>query len=331
MKHSHLFCAAPERIGLRASESLPLETGELRVAVRVSGISPGTESRCFAGNQAGAPQEGFIPGYQCAGQVVESRSSRYGEGDLIFSNGTGRSTCPRMWGAHTSEAIVHESRAFRLPAHAPMTTVALAKLAAIARHGIRMLDLKPTERVAVVGLGPVGFFSAAILHMQGYHPVGFDVSGTRCKLFQALGGQAVKVDPATPLADQVAHAAHPDVIVDATGVPALLQQLLQAGPDLPWGETLHPGLRLVVQGSYPAEVRFDYDTAFTREVTLLFPRDNTPNDLRDVLGWMCDGRLRLPERAVELVQPDDAQAVYTHLRDDRVLSKVFSWRDASTV
>ncbi|MCC5843986.1 MAG: hypothetical protein JJU05_07030 [Verrucomicrobia bacterium] len=310
---------------LRESTCLDLEAGEVRVAVQTSGISPGTESRCFAGKQPGAPAEGFIPGYQCVGQVSESRSALYREGDLLFCSGTGRSVLPRMWGGHTSEAVVHESKAFRLPEHAPLQTAALAKLAAIARHGLRMAAVRPGERVAVTGLGPVGFFSAAILLMRGAHPVGFDVSARRCALFEALGGRAVLVDPAAPLNDQIAAALAPDVVIDATGVPSLLNALIQSGPELPWGETLRPGLRLVVQGSYPADVVFDYDTAFTREVTLMFPRDNTPNDVRDVLAWMCDGRLRLPEGAVAAVQPEAAQTVYETLREDSCLARVFEW------
>lgn len=331
MKYAHLFCETPGQMTLYESEVLSLDAGEVRVAILFSGVSPGTESRCFAGKQPGAPAEGFIPGYQCAGRVVESRSSLFGEGDLLFCTGTGRSVRPRMWGGHSSEAIVHETRAFRLPAHASLQTAALGKLAAIARHGLRVADLTPGDRVAVVGLGPVGFFSAAILQMMGFCPTGFDVSAARCAFFEALGGKAVRVDPDAPLDEQITAGTPPDVLIDATGVTSLLNSLIRSGPELPWGETARRGLKLVVQGSYPAEVTFDYDTAFSREVTLMFPRDNTPNDIRDVLGWMCDGRLRLPEGAVQSVRPGDAQAVYETLREDACLSRVFAWDNISTI
>lgn len=311
----------------RESESPSLEAGEIRVGVACSGVSPGTESRCFSWEQPGTPREGFIPGYQCVGRVVESASDLYREGDLVFCTGGGRGALPRMWGAHSSELVIPATNAYRLPPHAPARLSAVAKLAAIARHGVRLAAPSPLERIAVVGLGPVGFFSASILHALGFHPVAFDLSARRCELFAALGGRAVSVDPAAPLAEQIRAEICPDVLIDATGAAALLDELISAGPELPWGENARSGLRLVVQGSYPGEVRFDYDTAFTREVSLLFPRDNTPADLREVLGWMACGMLRLPDGALGTARPDDAQSVYESFRParDLPLTHVFDW------
>jgi 2-desacetyl-2-hydroxyethyl bacteriochlorophyllide A dehydrogenase len=328
MKHSHLFCETAGRMDLRHSDSLPLLTGEVRVAAHFSGVSPGTKSRCFAGAQPGTPPEGFIPGYQCAGEVVESASELFAQGDRVFCTGTSRSPLPRMWGGHTSEAVIPADKAFRLPAHTPLSLAALAKLAAIARHGLRLAAPLPSERIAVVGLGPIGFFSAAILRLLGHAPVAFDLSPERCALFQSMGGNAVLIDRNASVSAQIAAAAQPDLLIDATGAPALLGRLLEAGPDLPWGETLRRGLRLVVQGSYPDNVVFPYDSAFTREVTLLFPRDNCPSDLRDVLAWMANGQLALPADAFALASPSRAQSVYSALAGARSLplTTVFAWK-----
>lgn len=325
--YTHLFCDAPDSIRLMESKCLPLEPGEIRIAVAASGLSPGTESRCFAGKQPGAPADGFIPGYQCAGRVSESRSDLFTHGDLVFSTGTQRAELPRMWGGHSSEAVVNASKAYRLPPHTSLPLASLAKLAAIARHGIRVARPLPTERIAVVGLGPIGFFSATILRLLGHDPVAFDLSPERCELFRSHGGQASVIDPNHPVAIQIQSAAQPDLLIDATGAPALLPQLLEAGHDLPWDDSIRPGLRLLLQGSYPGDVQFNYQAAFMREITLLIPRDNQPADLRDVLSWIADGRLRLPEGAISLAAPSQAQEVYRALKNARglPLTTVFEW------
>jgi 2-desacetyl-2-hydroxyethyl bacteriochlorophyllide A dehydrogenase len=323
----HLFCDAPDSIRLMESTSLSLQPGEIRIAVAASGLSPGTESRCFAGKQPDAPAGGFIPGYQCAGRVSESRSDLFVPGDLVFSTGTQRSERPRLWGGHCSEAIVNAAKAYRLPPHTSLPLAALAKLAAIARHGIRMAAPLPTERIAIVGLGPIGFFSAAILRLLGHDPVAFDLSPERCELFRSLGGSASVIDPSLPVAPQIQTAAQPNLLIDATGAPALLPQLLGAGHDLPWDDSIRPGLRLLLQGSYPGDVQFNYQNAFMREITLLIPRDNQPADLREVLAWIADGRLRLPEGAIALASPSNAQEIYSALKSARglPLTTVFDW------
>lgn len=299
--------------------------GELEIDVLLSGVSPGTERRCFQGKQAGAPVEGFIPGYQCLGRVRQSRHPDFTIGDRVFLHGTRYAPFPRMWGGHVSQALVAGDQVYPVPDQAPESTAVFAKLAAIAHHGIRMAAPEAHEAICVVGLGPIGFFAALILKALGHDPRCWDLAAERVDLARSAGLSATWVDPDRPLASQISSNASPDILIDATGVPSLLNSLIQSAAELPWGGETSRGMRLVLQGSYPGDVVFDYDTAFTRELSLLVPRDHTPDDVRAVLSMMGEGRLILPPDAIRIAPPDDAQNVYETLGGTLPLSTAFRW------
>ncbi|MCC5848799.1 MAG: hypothetical protein JJU29_11975 [Verrucomicrobia bacterium] len=304
------------------------EQGQIRVRVIFSGVSPGTESRCFVGQQAGAPDTGFVPGYQAIGAVEVSRDPAFSPGNLVMIHGTSKAPFPLMWGGHVSHAVVEAGKAYRIDKTLSLETAAFAKLAAIAQHGISMAAIAPEESVTVVGLGMVGFFSALILNTMGRRLTAWDLSPRRVALAKSAGIDAHCSRDVPDLAEAISANAAPDVLIDATGAPGLLNKLMRAGKELPWGVSGSRGLRLVVQGSYPGEISIAYDTAFTREVQLLFPRDSTPADTRTVLDLMQENRLVLPKGAVRVVPPREVQTVYETLAEPEVLSTAFDWRGA---
>jgi threonine dehydrogenase-like Zn-dependent dehydrogenase len=82
-----------------------------------------------------------------------------------------------------------------------------------------------------------------------------------------------------------------------------------------------------VQGSYPDDFSIPYNHAFMKEASLHFPRDSRPADIRAVLELMGQGKVGLPEAAVEVFNPAAAQAAYDKLSAarDLPLSIAFKW------
>ena len=195
------------------------------------------------------------------------------------------------------------------------------------QNGVKIAALRPGEKVTVVGLGAIGFFAAQILTQDGHDTTAFDLSAARVEAAANVGIKSIQINRNLPTRDQVAAVGPLDVIVDCTGVPALLGELLKAGKDLDWGERNERGVRYLVQGSYPGDFTVPYNDAFSKEASLYFPRDNRPADIRNVLERMGRGELRLPEQTVQVCQPALAQAVYDQLRAarDMPLSVLFSW------
>jgi len=304
------------------------EPGEVLVEIDFSVVSPGTELRCLAGKQPGAPAWPFVAGYSAAGRVIETRSESLEVGAEVYVGGTQRCRPARLWGGHVAHAVVAADAAYRLPDGCSLVDAACAHLAGIAMRGVVVTKPRPADRVAVVGLGPIGQLSARLFQIAGAQVIGFDRAAERTALLQTAGVAAREVRGS--LSDSVRREwpDGADVVVDATGAPAVLAEALAAARETPWGDTEVHGPRLVIQGSYPSEFSLNYDAAFRKEITIHMPRDCRPSDVRAVLNQIADGRLRVDD--LFLVRPADAAPLtYEELRAGRpeLLSVAFAWRD----
>ena len=116
------------------------------------------------------------------------------------------------------------------------------------------------------------------------------------------------------------------MIVDATGAPQVLPQLIELVRDLPWDDVPHAGARYVVQGSYPGHFAIPYQAAFRKELTFLLPRDMQPRDVRAVFDLIVRGRLVVDD-LIETARPSDAQDVYSALQGARpeLITAAFDW------
>jgi len=158
--------------------------------------------------------------------------------------------------------------------------------------------------------------------------VGFDLFAERVALAQSVGVEAVRVTGDLVETVKGIFPEGVEVVVDSTGAGPVLRQAAQLGRIPAWGTALRDLPRLVIQGSYAADVAFGYQEAFLREYIVLLPRDQTPFDLLAVLELIRRGRLQ-PEKLVGApYRPEQAPAVYRTLREQpqQMLTALFNWQ-----
>jgi 3-hydroxyethyl bacteriochlorophyllide a dehydrogenase len=305
--------------------------GEVLIWAAYTCISPGTELRCLAGKQQADMPWPFIPGYALAGTVIAAgEGTTLPVGARVFCSGTQRTTDrARLWGGHVEYAVAAESAAYRVPDGLDLREAVLAKLAAITYHGVRLSRPLPHEKVAVVGLGPIGQLAARLHALTGAQVVGADLSAARIDQARRAG-LSVRSSAdglAAAFAEDFPDGA--DVVVDSTGVSAVLAQTFALLRPSAWDRALSERPRLLVQGSYPGDISFDYHSAFRPEVTLYFPRDQQPEDIGHVLGLMARGLLRAGDLITQVFAPEDAPEVYRTLREDKdaLMTAAFRWID----
>lgn len=328
METTALTITAPGQVALGTVEVPSPGPGEALVRTLWSGISPGTELRCLAGRQAGAPAFPFIPGYALVGEVLEvGVGVELQPGQRVFSTGTRRASVARCWGGHCGLAVAPAEALVPVPAGVEPRAAAGAKLAAIAYHGVRQSQPQRGERVAVLGLGPIGRLSAHLHVLAGAQVAAFDLVASRRRA-AAAAGLAV-VEPAASLAEAFA-AVFPggvDIVVDATGAPPVLAPAAALLRERPWDDHDHPRGRLLVQGSYGSPPPLPYDELFLREATLLVPRDNQRPDLVAVLDLAASGALDLGAVMARAGPPSGAAAVYAALARGETdwITAAFDW------
>lgn len=312
--------------------------GEVLLETLFSVVSPGTEMRVFGGRQPGDVRPPFIPGYSLVGKVAsKGPDTSLPEGALCFTTGTRSASHNLTWGGHVSLAVVPESAVVPVPDGVDALSATFAHVAGIAWRGVAVsgvarafasgADLSGTT-VAVVGLGTIGQLSARCFKAAGARVVAGDRSAFRVGLAKGAGIDATPVEG--PLAE--AFAPHlpegADIVVDSTGVESVLERSFALVRNKPWGVDGAPAGKVVVQGSYAGDVRFDYHAAFFKEMTLLFPRDAEPGDMRRVLELMAAGSLQVADLATEVVSPEDAPRIYkefVQVRTD-LLTAAFRWK-----
>lgn len=303
--------------------------GEILVATAYSCISPGTELRCLAGLQIGAPPFPFIPGYALAGTVqAVGPGVSLPVGTPVFCGGTQHASASHCWGGHLAHAVLAADAAVPIPQGVPLLAASAAKLAAIAYHGVRLSAPQPHESVAVIGLGPIGRLSAHLHALAGARVVATDLSPARRAQALAAGLEVVAPTPDLAHAFSTVFPQGADIVVDATGAPPVLATAAALARDLPWDNLLHPPARLLLQGSYAGRPPLPYEEIFMKELRVLVPRDCQRRDLVAVLDLMARGLLRPAEFITDAGSPDHAPAIYAQLRTtpDALVTAAFSWQ-----
>ena len=122
-----------------------------------------------------------------------------------------------------------------------------------------------------------------------------------------------------------------DIVVDATGVPAVLPQCIEAAKALDWSwneESVHDA-RILIQGSYAAEFSIPYREAFVKELKFLLPRNCTRKDVEEVLQLMQGGELKTTGLISDVLDPKEAPAGYRRLqeKEEGLLTVAFKWAE----
>jgi bacteriochlorophyllide a dehydrogenase len=329
MKTKAVLVHAPLKTSCGEVEIPEPAVGQVLIQSAFSCISAGTELRCLR-NPGGVAvnQYPYIGGYSMSGIVVRGgKETSIAPGTRVFCGRTDAANVPLQWGAHIGMAVRSESELIPIPDSVSLCEASIAKIAAIAYHGSRFSISDGDNRVAVIGLGPIGQLSARIHAARGANVLGVERIPAR---LESLRNQGIAVaDSSSGIADAVLEVfpGGVDAVVDCTGLTALVPEILSVIKPKPWGDEPVSGGRYVIQGSYPFGVEFPYDAAFQRELSIWFSRDAQRRDIENALGLIANRTLRVSDLLHDVRAPEDAASVFSELMDPDCprLTSVFNW------
>jgi predicted dehydrogenase len=125
-------------------------------------------------------------GYSSAGTIIELGANMQG-----FKVGQRVACAGGTYAVHAEYAVVPRNLLVALPDEVDFESAAFATLGAIAMHGFRLGQPQVGERVAVVGLGVLGYLAAQIAAAGGCSVLGIDIDPQRMELAASLGIKAV--------------------------------------------------------------------------------------------------------------------------------------------
>ncbi len=216
----------------------PVTERDVLVRVYASGIC-GTDVHIFRGDYMGSYP--IIPGHEFAGVVeaVGSSVSRIGVGDRVAIEPNvacdnchaclnNRQNFCENWngigvtlpGGMAELVAVPEKAVFDIGA-LPFPVAAFVEPLACVLHGVERARFRLGDRVLIVGAGPIGILLTKMILLQGaFEITQVDKNKNRLALAQGSGASHVLSS-----VDSVKEEAF-DVVVDATGVPSLMERTL---------------------------------------------------------------------------------------------------------
>jgi 2-desacetyl-2-hydroxyethyl bacteriochlorophyllide A dehydrogenase len=271
-----------ERPGeLHVQERPDPEPGPDEIVVRVGACGMcGTDVHIAEGEFPPTPYP-IVPGHEFAGEVVAvgpdvedvTEGMEVAVDPSLFCGHCDfcriqRGNLCRNWGAigdtvdgAFAELVKAPARnAYELPEGTSMRAGALVEPLACAVHGIRRLDPGTGDSVLITGAGTMGLLLLQLLQHRGAANITVvDRNERRLGLARSLGADTVETDVAALAAD---HRDGFDCVVDATGVPEVVQQGL---------DMVRRGGKLMVFGVVPEEARVQVSPfrIYNDEITLV--------------------------------------------------------------
>ena len=247
---------APRRVEIQAVQVRPPTRGEVLVRTRWSGISGGTELLAYRGELDetleldetisalhGTFRYPFAYGYSCVGEVERSADG-LGEGKTVFAFHPHQD----VFTVRAGDALPVEGVDARVATLFPLVETALQ----VSLDAGRRLE----EPVVVLGLGPVGVLTAALLQRSGADVLGADPRADRRETAALFGIPVAGASELPEAVEASTSGAGVPLVVDATGSPGALPLAL--------GLLAHEGEALVCSWYGSKDVRLPLGGAFHR-------------------------------------------------------------------
>lgn len=224
--------------------------------------------------------------------------------------------CPRLTvlgcytdGGLAEQVAVSTDRVHRVPSGVPLDLAAVAEPASIALQAVTRGRAVPEDVVLVLGAGPIGVLATIALVDLGATVIVADVLADRLELARAFGASGtVLVNPGetfpgaygASLLDELTGGDGPGLVIEATGVPASLENALRS---------VAAGGRVVQVGISTRPAGFPMNLLAFTEVDLLGSRNSSG----------------LIPRALTLIaaHPDKIRALITHRFEAEHLDRAF--------
>lgn len=291
---------------------------------RHSLVSAGTELAIYTGSHIGytMPNPPFPlmphrPGYALIGDIVA-------RGEAVSDLAIGQRVFMQVGHGTMGVADVREQTVFPLPDELSDVGAALMRIAYIALSATRAAPLQLGEAVVIYGLGLVGQFAAQLFKLNGAHPIiGVDRLDSRLAVAAANGIIPIHAEHEDVQAAILAHTQGrgADVVVEATGSPAVLSLALEAAGN---------GGRVVLLGSTRGKVEIDpyshihkkgVHVIGAHETTQLLDtarteRWSTVNTLQLLSDLLVANKLRTDGLISHTITPDQLLPIYDQLHAD---------------
>lgn len=306
----------------------PLQPDEVEGCTLFTLISPGTELNQYLGNYVKENKNRWKfpiePGYGGVFRVegVGGNVSDIKPGQLVFCTAQHKS-----WQRRRRNEVIP------VPAGLLPEKALFARLMNVTMSSLTKTYVRPSARVLITGLGPIGIMGAQVFQRCGYDVVACDPINERCQFARQAG--IMEVFSKVPV-DNAQYAEKISLVLECSGFEqAVLDgcNILKAG-----GELILVGVPMVRRSDiYAQEI---LNRIFRKSITLhggsewqvpmnegRFDQSSCIWQMKTALDWLAKGTIKT-DGLYEMVSPEHPQAVYQDVLGKRTgkLCSVFRWQ-----
>ena len=314
----------PWKMPVEELEEPTASAGKVVVEVEAVGIC-GSDVHGFTG-RSGRRTPGIVMGHEFAGTIGEVGPEveglrgrrRCGRDASIYGCAWGdpypinlsphrRLTGMNEHGAYAQRVAVRTAQLFPKPEGLSWQRAALCEPMAVTLHAARITPINPMQKVAVVGVGPIGLLAMLAARLKGAGTViAVDRSAHRLELAEELGADAV-------------------INVEETDAAAAIREMTDGGVDVAFEAVgLSPTAQLSVEatrnggnvtwiGNNAPMIELDMQSIVTREMSVRGSYGFDETDFAAAIEALSSGRLNV-DPLVELVAPlDDGPELFRSL------------------
>ena len=317
-------------IELQPESHVPVpHDNEFVLETHYSLISPGTELALYTGTHIGLKnphntwaQYPFHPGYAAVGRIVAHGSDvqNIDSETLYFA--------PTRHEAYACNAVGPEMFFLLIPRGLEPKEAVFCRLAAIAATAIAVAPIEAGQRVAVLGAGLIGNLAAQHYQAAGARVASIETNAARLKIARQCGLNAVEGGEGVGERLKSILDGDPDVVIEATGVPALVNAAL---------EMVRRRGRVVLLGSPRGLTEIDaYQHIHSRGVTMTGAHEGlqgtdglaSRRELTEKsLALIAQGQLKVAPLFTQILPASSIQQAYEMLihEQDKALGVVLDW------
>jgi len=177
-----------------------------------------------------------------------------------------------------------------IPEGLPDAIAALTEPLACVLHGVARSNLKPGQRVVVLGDGAIGLMFAGVLAQQGAKVLLFGGHELRLQVGQQLGAMQTfnyrQLPDISAAVREMTEGMGADIVIEATGIPAVWELAIACA---------RPGATVNLFGGCPRDSKITVNTEplHYSELTLKGVFHNTPQYVRAALSLLASRALPL--------------------------------------
>ena len=311
------------------------------IETKYSTISRGTEMDLYAGEMHNEGPDAqtypMLPGYIPVGTVIEAgrnithlKAGDHAVGSNLFGGFPPDLCC--AWGGHTQYSIFSRAsyplrglfgkRAVKIPDGVPIEAAGTAMLGGVAYRGVQKVNPQKGETVLVIGQGVIGIYAALLSKLRGARVIVSDLCANRLQIARAMGIEetidALK-DPTEEKVRELTVGIGPNVIIEATGEPALLKKAF---------DMIAVNGRIHAQGSYLTPLNVRLQSYFVKEFILTTSCGEHPDDTASVLELVRQHNIDITKLVTKIMSVDRCNEAYelAYSRPEEIMTLALQWK-----